>query len=149
MGELLRGVFAVLLDQPEGMRAAEVIAEVERRVPPTAFENDVYPSDKTRRYPKIVRFSTIGAVKAGWLVKENAQWSLTPEGREVYHRLTSPAELMAESDKLYGSGNDNKGQMATTRSVPIPPVREAWKAHRWPSFWRRRRSLPVTRSATT
>lgn len=101
MGELLQGVFAVLLDQPEGMRAAEVIAEVERRVPPTGFENDVYSSDNTRRYPKIVRFSTIGAVKAGWLVKENGRWSLTPEGHEVYHRLSSPAELMAESDKLY------------------------------------------------
>jgi len=101
-GELVRGVFAVLRDQPEGMQAAEVIAEVERLIPPTEFENDVYPNNPTfRRYPKILRFSTIPAVKAGWLVKENGRWSLTEEGRRAYEAFSSPADFMRESARLY------------------------------------------------
>ena len=42
-GEVLKGVFGVLYDQPAGMRAADVLSAVEKRVPPTPFENDVYP----------------------------------------------------------------------------------------------------------
>src|SRR4051812_15101112 len=101
-GELVRGVFAVLRDQPEGMQAADVIAEVERRVPPTQHENETYSnSPGVRRYPKIVRFSTIGPVKAGWLVKANGRWSLTDEGRQAYEAFPDPADFMAESGRLY------------------------------------------------
>jgi restriction system protein len=101
-GELVRGVFSILLDKPDGMAAAEVLAELERLVPPTAFENEAYPRNPTvRRYPKVVRFSTIASVKAGWLVKESGRWSLTDEGRQAYERFTDPAEFMAESARLY------------------------------------------------
>ncbi|MGH7717422.1 MAG: restriction endonuclease [Gemmatimonadaceae bacterium] len=101
-GELVRAVFAVLLDQPEGMAAADVLADVERRVPPTPFENETYPKSPTvRRYPKIVRFATIGPVKAGWLVKDSGRWSITDEGRKAYESFTDPAELMIESSRLY------------------------------------------------
>src|SRR5687767_5104307 len=90
-GELVRGVFAILRDQPEGMPAADVLAEVERRVPPTPFENEAYPRNPTvRRYPKVVRFSTIASVKAGWLVKESGRWTLTPEGRAAYDAFPDP-----------------------------------------------------------
>jgi restriction system protein len=101
-GELVRAVFAVLLDGSEGMPAADVLAEVERRVPPTPFENETYPKHPTeRRYPKIVRFATIGPVKAGWLVKENGRWSLTDEGREAYESFPDPAAFMSEASRLY------------------------------------------------
>jgi restriction system protein len=101
-GELLQGAFAVLRDQPEGMQAADVIAEVERRLPPTPFENEAYPNHPgSRRYPKILRFSTIASVKAGWLVKESGRWSLTEDGRRAYEMHPDPAELMIESARLY------------------------------------------------
>jgi hypothetical protein len=36
----------------------------------TAFENEDYPSQpEVRRYPKMLRFATITAVKTGWLIK--------------------------------------------------------------------------------
>ena len=43
-GELVRGVFQILLDQPEGLPAKEVLSRLERTVPPTPFENSTYPS---------------------------------------------------------------------------------------------------------
>jgi restriction system protein len=64
-GELVRGVFAVLLAHDEEMRASDVLKAVEQRVPPTPFENATYPKNpNVRRYEKIVRFSTIPSVKA-------------------------------------------------------------------------------------
>jgi hypothetical protein len=58
----VRGVFEILLEQSEPMRAADVLKEVERRVPPTDFENDTYPSSPVR-YPLPISGAR-GAVRA-------------------------------------------------------------------------------------
>lgn len=101
-GELVRGVFQVLLQQPDGMPAKEVLRRLEEVVPPTAFEGSTYPSrPNVRRYEKIVRFSTIGAVKAGWLVKTKGSWSLTDEGRTAYQRFQDPEAFYRETGRLY------------------------------------------------
>jgi restriction system protein len=84
-GELVRGVFSTLREHPEGMAAADVLVALEKRVPPTEFEQTYYPkAPNVRRYEKIVRFSTISAVKAGWLVKEKGHWTLTDDGRAAF-----------------------------------------------------------------
>lgn len=101
-GELVRGVFSILQDHPEGLPAREVLVRVEQRVPPTPFEQSEYPNNPgKRRYEKIIRFSTINAVKAGWLIKSRGQWVLTDAGREAYRRFTDPADFMRESVRLY------------------------------------------------
>jgi restriction system protein len=38
-GELVRGVFKILKDAPEGLQAAEVLRQLELAVPPTPFES--------------------------------------------------------------------------------------------------------------
>jgi restriction system protein len=102
LGELVRGVFAALLEHPEGLPAAEVLKIVEINVPPTPFEQSYYPkSPNVRRYEKIVRFGTIPAVKAGWLVKSKGQWSLTEEGRAAFAAFTEPEAFQREAIKLY------------------------------------------------
>jgi len=37
-GEIVRGVFEVLADEPNGLQVLEVIERVRELVPPTAFE---------------------------------------------------------------------------------------------------------------
>ena len=65
-GELLRGIFKILIENPDGLQAKNVLAKLEGVVPPTEFENTNYPSNpKVRRFEKIARFSTIPTVKAG------------------------------------------------------------------------------------
>jgi restriction system protein len=65
-GELVRGVFRLLSAHPEGLPAKIVLEKLVGLVPPTDFEKTTYPRrPDTRRYEKIVRFSTIGPVKAG------------------------------------------------------------------------------------
>src|SRR5215211_3645337 len=135
-GELVRGVFALLFEKPDGMAAADVLAELERRVPATAFENEASPRNPTvRRYPKLVRFSTIPSVKAGWLVKESGRWSLTDEGRQAYERFTDPAEFMAESARLYrawkrqqpptGEDDEDQGDGDAESTIALEEAEEA------------------------
>lgn len=70
-GELVQELFDVLHDHPDGLQAAQAIQAVAARVKLTEYESGHY-KDGTRRFDKIVRFATIGPVKAGWLVKEVA-----------------------------------------------------------------------------
>jgi restriction system protein len=103
-GELVRGVFAVLKDHRDGLPARVVLERLERVVPPTPFEKSTYPKDpKTRRFEKIVRFSSITAVKAGWLVKNKGTWFLTEEGLSAYDEWPDPETFMRESIALYAA----------------------------------------------
>jgi restriction system protein len=101
-GELVRGVFQILMDHPDGLPAKEVLRRLEQVVPPTKFEESFYPKHPNiRRYEKIVRFSTIGVVKASWLIKDKGTWLLTDEGRRAYASLGDPEAFMREVNRLY------------------------------------------------
>ena len=84
-GELVHGVFHILLPHPDGLPAKLVLERLPTVIPPTEFEQSTYPKrPDIRRYEKIARFSTIAAVKAGWLIKNKGLWSLTDEGRRAF-----------------------------------------------------------------
>ena len=101
-GELVRGVFEVLKDSVDGMPVSPLLQDVEKLVPPTPFEDATYPNHpRVRRYEKIIRFSTITAVKAGWLVKDKGTWSLTPEGRQAFESFPDPEGFAREATRLY------------------------------------------------
>lgn len=99
-GELMRAVCIELAAAPDGLRAAEAIARAERRAPPTEWEQGEFPSGG-RRYEKVLRFSTVGLVKAGWLVKENGRWFLTDAGREALRDFPDAAEFERRVAALY------------------------------------------------
>lgn len=101
-GELVRGVFKLLLAHPEGLAAKSILEKLAEIVPPTEFEETTYPRrPDVRRYEKIVRFSTIGPVKAGWLVKNKGLWTLTDAGRRAYDQFPDPEQFMREASRLY------------------------------------------------
>jgi len=101
-GEMIQAIFKVLAGNLEGLPAREVIGRVEKVLPPTDFEKSEYPNNPgTRRFDKILRFSTIPAVKAGWLVKNKGTWLATDEGRMAIAKFHDPADLMKESVRLY------------------------------------------------
>lgn len=126
-GELVRGVFEILLKHPDGLAAKEVLRQLEEIVPPTEFEASTYPNrPSVRRYEKIIRFATITAVKAGWLIKSKGSWSLTDDGRVAFERLADPEDFNREARRLYREwkadqpadepdrSDDEKGQAAAT-----------------------------------
>jgi len=101
-GELLRGVFSILIGHPDGLPAKAVLEKMPKVVVPTEGEMQGYARHpEVPRYEKIIRFSTIGPVKAGWLVKDKGQWILTEEGKKAFHRFQDPEELFRESSRLH------------------------------------------------
>ncbi|MCK9276354.1 MAG: Mrr restriction system protein [Syntrophales bacterium] len=127
LGELVRGVFKILLKHPDGLPAKEVLGQLADIVPPTPFEASMYPNrPNVRRYEKIVRFSTINTVKAGWLLKDKGSWSLTDEGRAAFVKFSDAEDFHRAARKLYrkwkadqpAGGNDEEevdvGEAATT-----------------------------------
>jgi len=102
VGELQRGVFKVLLEQPEGLAAKEVLLRMEQVVPPTDFERTDYTKRPgVRRFEKMVRFATIAPVKAGWLIKSKGRWYLTEEGRKAYQGIGDPEKFAQEATRLF------------------------------------------------
>jgi restriction system protein len=100
-GQIVQEAFRVLAEKPEGLPAREVIAEVVARVRLTPYEADDYPNSSVRRFDKILRFSTIAAVKAGWLVKSKGRWTLTEDGRHALAAIPEPGAFYRESIRLY------------------------------------------------
>jgi restriction system protein len=71
-------------------------------VPPTDFEASTHPNRlSVRRYSAIVRFSTIGAVKAGWLIKNKGAWSLTDDGSTALGKFSAPGAFCRETSRLH------------------------------------------------
>jgi restriction system protein len=119
-GELLHALFDILRDQPEGVPAAQAIQAVADRVTLTDYEKGHY-ADGTRRFEKILRFSTITTVKAGWLVKEQGQWYVTDEGWQAHKKYKDPLEFVKRSVELYQVWKKAQGSGSPT---PIPPIGE-------------------------
>jgi restriction system protein len=102
VGELVRGVFRILLDNPEGLAARAVLERLESIVPPTDFEKSEYPNlPGVQRFKRITRFATIGPVKAGWMIKDKGKWYITEEGKLAFQKYQNPEEFTRESDRLY------------------------------------------------
>jgi hypothetical protein len=99
-GELLRNLFEILIQHPEGLQAKDALAELAQRVKLTEYEKGTF-SDGTERFGKIVRFATISCVKAGWLTKQRRRWTITEEGKIAYSSFQDPEKFYTESVRLY------------------------------------------------
>ncbi len=101
-GEMLRALFRILADAPEGVPASEALSKLERVLTLTPFEAADYPKRPgTRRFEKLVRFHSINAVKAGWMQKSDGLWTVTPQGLAALATYGDPADFMREAIRLY------------------------------------------------
>lgn len=101
-GELLRAVFQILIEHPDGMPGREVLARMQLLVPPTEYERGNYESSPNENRGVIAtRFWTVNCVKAGWMVKGRNAWTVTDEGRAAYLNFTDPGDFARESQRRY------------------------------------------------
>lgn len=98
-GALLRALFSILKDAPEGMPGREALKRLAERVPPTPYEAGNYESG--RRYEKIVRFATVDCAKAGWLVKQKGLWFVTEAGLKALAEYPDPEAFYGKATQLY------------------------------------------------
>lgn len=113
-GELLRKLFEVLIPVPDGLAASAAIERLGRAVTLSEYERGSYESGGIR-FDKIVRFATIGPVKAGWLQKDRGRWSITEAGRRAYEKFQEPEAFYREAGKLYEEWRSSQPD-----SVPDP-----------------------------
>ena len=99
-GELIKKTFEILKKNPEGLRAKAVIQTAATQLELTPHEKGTYP-DGSRRFDKILRFATIGPVKAGWLIKDKGNWTITDQGRLADEKFKDPEALLKETNRLY------------------------------------------------
>jgi len=108
-GLLVRKIFEFLMTAPDGLPVKELFKKLEKEVPPTEFENSDYPNRPgVRRYEIIVRFSTIAAVKAGWLIKSRGIWAISESGKLAFKNFSDPVSFRNEADKLYRQWANNQ-----------------------------------------
>lgn len=89
-GELLRCVFEVLWDKPDGLPAREVLSRIPQIISLTNDELSLSTVTRTPRFEKIVRISSFPVTQAGWLAKnEKGLWRITAEGYEACNRFSS------------------------------------------------------------
>ena len=101
-GELIQKMFEILLKHPEGMHVKDLLKQLEASVTLTPYESADYPNRPgLRRFEKVVRFATIGPVKAGWLVKNKGKWILTEDGKVARSKYPDPEDLMKTAGQLY------------------------------------------------
>lgn len=99
-GELVRKLFEILIAHPDGMKAKDALAALAAEIPLTPYELGSYGAG-VRRFDKIVRFATIGTVKAGWLTKVKGTWTVTDIGRLALSQFADPEAFFRESERLY------------------------------------------------
>ncbi len=94
-------MFEVLEDHREGIAARDALAAVEATLGLTDYERENYPGTDLRRFEKTVRFQTINAVKAGWMLKEKGSWLITEAGQAAFKRYNDPQQFYDEARVLY------------------------------------------------
>jgi restriction system protein len=99
-GELLRNLFQILLQHPDGLPAREALAKLRTQVKPTTWEEGRFESGVSR-FDQIVRFATVDAKKAGWMLKEKGQWAVTEEGREALKQFPDNDAFFGRAKQLY------------------------------------------------
>ncbi len=118
MGEFLRKLFEILMEYPEGIRAKDALAKLEKKVKLTDFEKSNFSSGE-RRFERIVRFGTIDCVKAGWMIKNKGIWIITEEGKEAYQRYQDPEEFCRQAKRLYYQWKKSRKISSSKNGVTI------------------------------
>jgi restriction system protein len=102
VGELLRFVFELLWDKPDGLPAKDILVLIPELTQLTEYELGFSSLSNTPRYERIVRLATVPLVRVGWLEKTNkGRWHITEEGRQACKKFTNAQELYKEALRLY------------------------------------------------
>lgn len=79
----------------------ELMTEIERCVSLDGWAREIYERSGNIRWRSIFAFSSVGLVKAGYVRKENAVWTITDEGRASIKQPFDPRAFLQEIDRRY------------------------------------------------
>lgn len=102
-GEMLRTVIGILAENPAGLQAKDVLAAAEQRMDLTEYELGTFETTGKTRFPKLVRFQTVNAVKAGWMVKDKGIWTATDTGLKALSDFPDALAFMEQAEAEYSA----------------------------------------------
>jgi restriction system protein len=100
VGELLRALFGILAQAPEGLQAGEAVRRLAKSVTLTAYELEPYPTSGVQRFDKVVRFASMHCVKAGWMIKDQGIWAVTPAGCKAIADYSDPEAFYNQAKQV-------------------------------------------------
>lgn len=91
--------FQLLKENGGSMPLKDILEKIPERVQFTEWEKEVYAKTGNIRWQSIFHFYSLDCVKAGYILKSDGVWSLTPEGEKA---MKAGAEgLMENAGKAY------------------------------------------------
>ncbi len=119
-GRLIRALFEILKDNPDGLAAKDAIAMVREKVELAPQEEGSFEKTGQEKFPSIVRFATIPTTKVGWMVKDNGTWTVTDLGLKALEELPEPEELYKSArDLANAQKGDSPGSDASVESEDL------------------------------
>ncbi len=91
--------FEILKRSGGELSGKEVITQIEKELPLSDFEKEVYEKTGYVRWQSILQFYSIDATKAGYLLKKSGIWILTEEGEKAMQ--LGEAGLFDSAQKAY------------------------------------------------
>lgn len=102
--EYLMAAMQILASNEEPMSPRDVFSAMRSRLRPSGIELEHYPTEPgIPRFETITRWMTIRAVKAGWMVKRDGLWEITPDGAQALTKQPDSAALGAAAVASYNA----------------------------------------------
>ncbi len=115
-GLVVQKLMQLLEKHPDGMRARDALSQLEASLELTEYERGEF-KDGLPRFPRLVRFSTIDLVKAGWMRKQHGYWYLTEAGATALEEHPDATDLFKTAKVLYAQWRrDNRSP------TPVPDL---------------------------
>lgn len=106
-----------LASAPDGaLRRRDLLLAIEQAVPMDNWALEPTDASGGVRWRKIFGFSSVGMVKAGWVLKERGVWRITSEGRALLGTPFDGRAYMDELDRRYDAWKSS--QITTTVGTP-------------------------------
>jgi restriction system protein len=125
-GEMLRNLLQILQEQPDGLPSREALARLRAKIQLTDYEKGRFENGALR-FDQIVRFATVDASKAGWLLKQKGQWIVTEQGRQALAQFPDPDAFFKRAKELYRQWRSSQPE-GRAEERPEPAEVEAEKA---------------------
>lgn len=100
--EYLLVALRILAAHQEAMSPRAVFAEMRLQIQPAGVELEPYATQPgIPRFETITRWMTIRAAKAGWIIKRDGLWEITPDGLQAVNTYTTADALGAAAVAAY------------------------------------------------
>ena len=114
----MRALFDVLKGEPDGLAAKDAIQATRTKITLLPEEEGVFAGSGVEKFPRLLRFSTINVVKAGWMVKNDGTWTVTDAGMKAYNDYSDPEAFYKQARSSTSRGRRPQLPKSMTRTRP-------------------------------